>query len=179
MCTQLKAGDKAPNFQFDTPWSSSQDFYETIQHRNAVFVFLRYHGCPICQMEMANLKREIELFNKKEARVFVFLQSSTTTLLPLLKEGDWPFDIVCDSKGKIFQLYAVEPSGILKYLHPAGLIAAIKAIGRGFAHKKFEGKETQLPAAFIIKSDKTIKYVYYGKNIGDVPKPSTLAENLD
>ena len=70
MCTQLKAGDKAPNFQFDTPWSSSQDFYETIQHRNAVFVFLRYHGCPICQMEMANLKREIELFNKKESFPF-------------------------------------------------------------------------------------------------------------
>lgn len=179
LSTRLKVGDKAPNFQFDTPWKFSQDFYETIQHQHTVFVFLRYHGCPICQMEMANLKREIELFNQKEARVFVFLQSSTATLLPLLKEEDWPFNIVCDPKGKIFQLYNVEPGGLLKYLHPAGLIAAIKATSRGFIHKKFEGKETQLPAAFIIKSDKTIKYVYYGKNVSDVPKPSTLAENLE
>jgi peroxiredoxin len=179
LSTRLKVGDKAPNFKFDTPWSSSQDFYETIQHQSAVFVFLRYHGCPICQMEMANLKREIELFNRKEARVFVFLQSSTATLTSLAKKEDWPFDIVCDPKGTIFQLYAVEPGGIMKYLHPAGLIAAIKAISRGFIHGKFEGKETQLPAAFIIKSDKSIKYVYYGKNISDVPKPSTLAENLD
>ena len=179
LITRIKVGDKAPNFQFDTVWRSSQDFYETIQHRDAILVFLRYHGCPICQMEMANLRREIELFNQKEARVFVFLQSSTDTLAPLLKEGDWPFDIVCDPKGKIFQLYSVEPGGILKYLHPAGLIATIKATSRGFIHKKFEGKETQLPAAFIIKSDKTVKYAYYGKNISDVPTPSTLAENLD
>ncbi len=179
MSSLLKIGDKALNFQYDTPWKSSQVFYETIQNQKAVFVFLRYHGCPICQMEMANLKRDIELFNQKEARVFVFLQSSTSTLISLLKEGDWPFDIVYDPKGRIFQLYSVEPGGIMKYLHPAGLMAAIKAICRGFGHKKFEGKETQLPAAFIIKSDKTIRYEYYGKNIGDVPKPSTLAENLD
>ncbi len=180
MSTQLKIGDKAPNFQFDTPWISSQNFYETIQqHQDAVFVFLRYLGCPVCQMEMANLKRDIELFNKNKTKVFVFLQSSTATLTPLLNHEDWPFIIVCDPKGTIFKLYAVEPGGIIKYLHPAGLISAIKAISRGFVHKKFEGKETQLPAAFIIKSDKTIKYVYYGKTISDVPKPSTLAENLN
>ncbi|MCP4136727.1 MAG: AhpC/TSA family protein [bacterium] len=179
MNTQLKAGDKAANFQFDTPWKSSQDFYNTIQNQDAVFVFLRYYGCPVCQMEMGSLRREIELFNQKGARVFVFLQSSTETLIPLLEEEDWPFDIVCDPKGTIFQLYAVEPGGILKYLHPAGLLASIKAMSRGFFHKKFEGKETQLPAAFIIKADRTITFAYYGTNISDVPKPSALAEKLD
>ena len=130
-------------------------------------------------MEMATLKREIELFHRKGAKVFVFLQSSPETLLPLLEEGDWPFEIVCDPKGKIFQLYAVEPGGILKYLHPAGLVAAFKALSRGFGHKKFEGKETQLPAAFIIKADMIVKYAYYGKNIGDIPRPSALAGFLD
>jgi len=130
-------------------------------------------------MEMANFKREIELFNQKNTRVYVFLQSSTTTLLPLLKEGDWPFDIVCDPEGKIFQLYAVSTGNLFQYLHPAALVAAFKATCRGFMHKKFEGKETQLPAAFVIKSDKTVKYHYYGQNVSDVPKPSVLAENLD
>jgi peroxiredoxin len=130
-------------------------------------------------MEMANLKHDIELFNQKKARVFVFLQSSTATLLPLLKKEDWPFDIVCDPKGTIFQLYAVLPGGLLNYLNPAGLIAAVKATFRGFVHKKFEGNETQLPAAFIIKADKTVKYVYYGRHIGDIPMPSVLAEHLD
>lgn len=179
MGTRIKTGDKAPNFQFDTPWKSSRDFYGAIQHQNAVLVFLRYHGCPVCQMEMANLKREIELFTDKKARVFVILQSSKETLLPLLEEGKFPFDIVCDPKGEIFQLYAVEPGGVLKYLHPAGLLAAVKATSLGFIHKKFEGRETQLPAAFVIDSEQIIKYVYYGKNISDVPRPSDLAEYVD
>lgn len=178
MSTQLTPGDKAPNFQFDTPWSSGQDFYETVQKKKAVLVFLRYHGCPVCQMEMANLKRDIELFDPKKVRVFVFLQSAAGRLASLLKKEDWPFDIVCDPEAGIFQLYAVEPGGIIRYLHPAGLVAAIKAISRGYVHRKFEGKETQVPAAFIVKPDKTIKYAYYGKNISDVPKPRTLAENV-
>ena len=62
----LTVGDKAPNFQFDTPGASSQDFFETIQHQDAILVFLRYHGCPVCQMEMANLKRDMELFTQKK-----------------------------------------------------------------------------------------------------------------
>jgi len=179
LSTRLKAGDQAPNFRFDTPWMSSQDFYETMQHRRAVLVFLRYQGCPVCQMEMANLKRDIELFNQKEARVFVFLQSPASTLMPLTNKDDWPLDIVCDPQGDIFQLYGVSPGGLLKYLHPAGLLSAIGAMGRGFIHGKFEGKETQLPAVFILKPDKTIQYVYYGRNIGDVPKPFNLARHLD
>lgn len=178
MSKRLKTGDTAPNFRFVTPFKPSQDFYESVQNLDAVFVFLRYQGCPICQMEMANLRRDIELFNREKTRVFVFLQNSPDTLLPLLKEDDWPFEIVCDRDGTIFQLYGVEPGGLLKYLHPAGLIAAIKATGKGYLHKKFEGKETQLPAAFVIKADKTIKYLYYGKNISDVPIPSVLADKL-
>lgn len=175
----LKPGDNAPNFRFNTPWTSSQDFYKTIQYQDSVLVFLRYHGCPVCQMEIANLKRDIELFNEKKASVYVFLQSSKATLTSLLKKEDWPFKIVCDPAGEIFKFYAVEPGGIVKYLHPAGLINSIKALCRGFFHKKFEGKETQLPAAFIVNSDKIITFSYYGKNISDVPKPFTLAENLD
>lgn len=175
----MKAGDKAPDFQFDTPWKSAQGFYETTRDQTAVLIFLRYHGCPVCRMEMADLKREIRLFRRKNARVFVFLQSSTDTLRPLLTEEDWPFEIVCDPEGMIFRLYAVEPGGLLRYLHPAGLMAAARATGRGFMHKKFEGKETQLPAAFVLNPDKTIKYSYYGKYISDLPTPSELAEKLD
>jgi len=44
-----------------------------------ILVFLRYQGCPVCQMEMVQLKREIGLFIQKKANVLVFLQSSPKT----------------------------------------------------------------------------------------------------
>lgn len=175
---QLKPGDNAPDFRFDSPWKSSQAFYTTKANRSAVVVFLRYLGCPVCRMEMADLKKKIDLFNRKKAAVFVILQSSPATIASLSKQEDWPFTIVCDPDAEVFRQYHVEPGSIVQYLHPAGLIAAIKATFRGFMHGKFEGRETQLPAAFVVAADKTITFSYYGKNISDTPRPETLAENI-
>ncbi|MBW1813815.1 MAG: redoxin domain-containing protein [Deltaproteobacteria bacterium] len=174
---KLQVGDKAQDFDFQTPWLSRQNFYETMGNSSAILVFLRYQGCPVCQMEMAHLKREIGLFTQRKSKVFVFLQSSPETVASVTNEEDWPFIIVCDPQGAIFKKYAVEPGGIFKYLHPAGIIAAIKSISQGFRHGKFEGKETQLPAAFVINSMKVIKYAYYGRHISDIPTPATLAAN--
>ena len=176
---QLQVEDKAHDFYFETPWSPRQSFYETVRNKPAILVFLRYQGCPVCQMEMAHLKREAGLFTQKEAKVFVFLQSSPATAASATDEEDWPFFIVCDPQGAIFQKYAVESGGIFKYLHPAGMIAAIKAISQGFRHGKFEGKETQVPAAFAVNSMKIITYAYYGKHISDLPSPATLAANIE
>jgi peroxiredoxin len=176
---RLQVGDKTHDFYFQTPWSPRQKFYETIGNYPAILMFLRYHGCPVCQMEMAQLKREIGLFTRKETKVFVLLQSSPETVASAANEADWPFFVACDPQGAIFQKYAVESGGILKYLHPAGLIAAINAISQGFHHGKFEGKETQLPAAFAANSMKIITYVHYGEHISDVPSPATLAANIE
>lgn len=179
MNQKLKPGDKAPDFRYDSPWKSDQVFYETIGNRPAAVVFLRYFGCPVCRMEMVDLKKKIELFDQKKATVFVVLQSPPATIASLCEQEDWPFTIVCDPDADVFKLYHVEPGGVFKYLHPAGLIAAIKATFRGFAHGRFEGKETQLPAAFIVAADQTIAFSYYGKHVSDTPSPETLAAAIE
>jgi len=178
MNPKLKPGDNAPDFRFDSPWKSDQAFYQIAAKKPAAVVFLRYFGCPVCQMEMANLKKKIDIFNQKKAKIFVVLQSSPATIASLGKQEDWPFTIVCDPDAEVFKLYHVEPGGFFKYLHPAGLLAAIKATFQGFMHGKFEGRETQLPAGFVVAADTTITFSYYGKNISDTPQPETLAANI-
>ena len=59
------------------------------------------------------------------------------------------------------------------------MIGTIKATCKGFKHGKFEGKETQLPAAFVVNAMKVINYAYYGKHVSDVPSPETLAANIE
>ena len=169
MNSKLAMGDKAPDFRFKTPWDDEVNFYSTVGDNPAVLIFLRYYGCPVCQMEMAKIKQEIDLVRKKGGRAFVVLQSAPETLASLTSKEDWPFTVISDPQGKVFKLYGVEAGGIIKYLHPAGLIAAIKAVRKGFRHGKFEGKETQLPAAFALDAQKVIKYVHYGENISDIP----------
>jgi thioredoxin-dependent peroxiredoxin len=177
MYSKLAPGDKAPDFKFRTPWDDQTSFYEAAGNNPAVLIFLRYYGCPVCRMEMDGIKQEIDLARKKEARVFVALQSAPQTLASLIDREYWPFTIICDPQGKVFELYGAQ-SGIIKYLHPSGLIAAITAIRRGFGHGKFEGKETQLPAAFALDADKIIKYAHYGENIGDVPSLAIMTAGI-
>ena len=179
MAQRLQIGDQAPDFEFQIPWSPGQSFYGATGKNPAVLVFLRYLGCPVCQMEMALLKREIALFTQKGAQVYVFLQSTPESVARSSNQEDWPFTIVCDPYGLIFQKYNVAPGGVLKYLHPAGAIAAIKSILKGFRHGKFEGKETQLPAAFIVDAMKIVAFSYYGSHVGDVPAPETLSALLN
>ena len=96
--------------------------------------------------------------------------------MPRFKVGDKA--IICDPQGLLFQQYRVAAGGLIKYLHPAGLIGAINATLKGYRHGKFEGKETQLPAVFIVTPDRMIKYAYYGKNVSDVPKPAVIASHI-
>ncbi len=176
--SSLRVGDRAPDFKFESPWDRERKFYEKTGNRPAVLVFLRYIGCPICQLAMADIKRDINLIEKAGASLSVVLQSSSSNLSSVTKKEDWPFTIISDFKGDIFKQYHVEPGGILKYLNPAGFIAVIKATLKGYMHGKFEGRETQLPAVFVVAPDKIITYAYYGKHISDIPSLGTITEHL-
>jgi thioredoxin-dependent peroxiredoxin len=178
MSMRLQPGDTAPDFTFETPWEKGLKFSDCSKGKPAVLVFLRYYGCGVCQMDMANLKNEIGLFEKKEARLFVVLQSSSETVSSVTEKEVWPFTIICDQKSEVFRKYHVAPGGIIKYLHPAGLIAAIRATSKGYRHGKFEGHETQLPAFFVVDSSSGIKFAHYGNNIVDIPSPSAIASHL-
>lgn len=178
MTTKIRVADKAPDFKFKTPWDKERKFYEITGKKPAVLVFLRYIGCPVCQLAMAEIKRDIKLIEKKGAVLFIVLQSSSANIVSVTKKEDWPFTIICDPEGILFKLYNVAPGGIVKYLHPAGLISAIRATFKGYAHGKFEGRETQLPAVFVVAPDKIIKYAYYGSNISDIPSPGIIAANI-
>ncbi|HEX3048090.1 MAG TPA: redoxin domain-containing protein [Bacillota bacterium] len=179
MFSKLSIGDKAPDFNFETPWDNGTNFYQATGNHIAILIFLRYIGCPICQVEMSRIKKNIDFADRKKAIVFIVLQSSPENVAAVASQEDWPFTIICDPQAKIFQQYQVETGGMIKYLHPAGLIAAVKAIHTGNRHGKFEGKETQLPASFIITPDKIIKYAYYGKRINDVPSLEILAAYIE
>lgn len=171
---QLTDGYDVPDFGFDTPWETQQKFYDNAGNDAAVLIFLRYQGCPVCQLNMVNIKKDIALFHQKKARFFVVLQSQPEIVAGLNNKNDWPFTIICDPNSDLFRQFSVMPGGIFKYLHPAGLAAAIKATCKGFRHGKFEGRETQLPALFIVSTDKRITYAYYGKTINDLPAVEIL-----
>ena len=112
MISKLAMGDKAPDFKFKTPWDDEVNFYDAAGNNPAALIFLRYYGCPVCQMEMAKIKQEIDLIRRKGGCAFVVLQSAPESLASLTSKKDWPFTIISDPQGRVFKLYGVERGGL-------------------------------------------------------------------
>lgn len=179
MTPKLTAGSAAPDFVFDTPWAKGLKLSAFSKKGTTVLMFLRYMGCPICQMKIAELKKEFAQFEKRSAQLLVVLQSTPANITPLCAESEIPFTIVCDPKERIFTLYGVAPGSIFGYITPTTITRAIQATRKGFKHGKSEGNEKQLPATFIIDKGGNIRYAYYGKNVADVPSTKKLLSEID
>lgn len=177
MMGKIKTGDQAINFQYATPWQSNLDFFKQTENKKAIVSFLRYNGCPVCKMEMAEYKRDIQLLENKNTLLYVVLQSTQSIVNKSAQETDFPFTIICDPTGALFDMYGVK-ADLVKFLNPKGLIAAAKATIKGHHHGKFEGRETQMPATFIINEHKKISYTHYGNDITDVPNLASLTKHL-
>ena len=173
--TKIKLGSQIANFTFDSDQRKELDFYKETKDNTVILYFLRYVGCPVCTMEMAALKKDYTLLESKNCRLYVVLQGSRDTISSYSKEADLPFDIICDEDLYLFNKFHVE-SSLLGYLNPKGLLSVIKSTFKGHFHGKFEGNETQMPATFILNSEREIQYMYYGTNIGDVPPLKTLID---
>ncbi len=169
MNKKLTAGMKAPNFTYDTISGQSFDFYKASRGEKAVLYFLRYAGCPICQLKIWDIMRTYDELAAAGLAVYVILQSGPSSVKEGLAGVTPPFTIVCDPKEKIFSLYGVAPGNIFQYLAPPVIMKAMKASRSGYKHGKKEGQEMQLPAVFIVSTGETITFAYYGRNIGDVP----------
>ncbi|MBN2225081.1 MAG: AhpC/TSA family protein [Deltaproteobacteria bacterium] len=179
MTQKLTAGSAAPDFVFDTPWKKKIKLSDFTGKKTTVLMFLRYVGCPICQMKIAELKNKFDRFQKRGVDLLVVLQSTPANISAMISEKDMPFVIVCDPQERLFTLYGVKPGSIFGYVTPTTIVRAIRATRKGFRHGKYEGNERQLPATFIIDKGRNLKYAYYGKNVADVPKTEKLLAEID
>jgi peroxiredoxin len=178
MKTKLSVGKTAPDFMFDTPWKKSVKFSSVLKKGRALLVFLRYIGCPLCQMKIAELKKDFSTFKRRNIQILVFLQSDPKNVTEMFSEKDLPFTIVCDPKEKIFKRFGVLPGSFFRYVTPKVIARVIKATRRGFRHGKYEGQERQLPAVFLVEKNRKIAYAYYGKNVADVPDTALLLDEI-
>jgi len=173
---RLTTGTTAPDFRFDTPWKESLTFYDFLKDKKALLMFLRYMGCPLCQMKLSEMIRDKDAFKDAGVNIFLVLQSQPEVIRESADEKDIPIPLICDPNMNIFNMYRVYPGTLFGYMTPGVIKKAIQAKKEGFRHGKNEGKEFQLPAVFLIDTDKRITYAYYGKNVSDIPdNPSLLS----
>jgi len=165
---KLKKGDKAPDFVYDTPWKKEIRLSEKVKEKTTFLYFLRYYGCTLCQLEIADIIENYHKFIEKNAQMLVVLQSDPALIREQVK-GELPFDIVCDPEQKLFKLYQVRPAVSMEDALSARIFDKVRiANERGLKHGKYEGNELQLPALFLVDSGLTVRYVHYSKEMADL-----------
>jgi peroxiredoxin len=162
---RLKKGDLALDFTFTDQSGNQISLDAFLKEGKTILYFLRYIGCPVCQYEISKLTHKGELIESHNIQVIVILQSKVENVNAHHIVSQFPFTIACDPKGELFQLYHVPTGNILSYI--AGFSKGLKVIFKGMKHGRFEGKEMQLPADFLIDKDGIIQFAHYGKNPGD------------
>ena len=129
-------------------------------------------------MKLAQIIKDANKFKDAGCNVLIVLQSEPEIAKEGMDEQDIPITLVCDPEMRIYHLYKVYPGTLFGYVTPSVIKMAMRAKKQGYAHGKSEGKEFQLPAVFLIDTDKTIAFAYYGKNIGDVPDNQSLLSTI-
>lgn len=172
--TRINVGDSFPEFEFDTAYKDGLNNLKVLKGKT-IFWVLRYIGCTVCRYDVHMIAKRYDEFLKKNAQVFVVMQSDREHLQKDLSSTNTilPFEIISDPKQKIYELLDIFPAssmeeladGVMDQLKEKGM----KAREAGFSHGDYEGNEQQLPALFIVEEDGIVSYVNYAKNIMDMP----------
>lgn len=178
---KLEIGQMMPDFEYVTPFSVGHSLAVTAAAApKTALVFLRYWGCPLCQYDIHLLAQAHKDLTAKGGQLLVVLQSDPKGLAEQLgSETALPFPIVCDPDQKLYRQFCIEPAASMMKMADLKMVGRImKATKLGFKHGAYEGNEQQLPAAFVVDSERKVLYAHYAKSVSDMPDAAQLAQLL-
>ncbi len=173
---RVGVGDILPDFSFATPFRAEGKLSDvTGQGGTTLLLFLRYYGCPLCQLDLHELAASYEKIKEAGGRALVVLQSDAKALAGKLSPEDLPYEIICDPEGELYRAFRILPARSMLMLADEATMKKIGAAAEaGYTHGAYEGNELQLPAAFALTSDRVVTACHYGTAAGDVPGMDTL-----
>jgi D-cysteine desulfhydrase len=140
---------------------------ESLAGRKAVLIFLRHLGCPVCRMEIAELRRRGAEFAAAGAEVVVFVDSPEASVKAFVAETKPPFRLVADPEHRVYRAFGLARGGLREFTAPGAALRTLKATLRGHLHGKFEGDELQVPGDFVLAADGGVAFAHRGAHIGD------------
>lgn len=171
-------GNTAPDFSATLTSGEEINLTDLLKDQSVCLIFLRFLGCPLTRLRMAELEKEIEKYQVNDLRLIVVFESTVDRTQKYMMRKGLSLDILVDENRELYDLFDVQPGGILKMLNPNVLKKGGEATLKGHMHGAFEGNELQLPAAFIINKDKKLAYVNYGEHPADTASTDSILLNM-
>lgn len=161
MKPKITINHKAPLFKAVDVFGKKFNL-STVKNEYVLLTFLRYSGCPWCNLAIHRLSLEYERMKQHDCQIVTFVQSDSKSVMQNIYDRHVPkpqFPIIADQVMEYYKLYSVEPRiiGTLKAITklPYWLESVRK---HGFKQKNIDGNLFLVPAWFLINT-KTGKIV--------------------
>lgn len=174
---KFETGKKLEPFICDTIEQSGISAEQLAGGRPTMFLFLRYYGCRICQLDLRDLDKNYEQIKQAGGQAVVILQSKREVLEKAAAEKPFPYTVICDPDQKLYKLFEILPAADREGLQGGNAVSKVeRAAKMGLVHGEYEGNELQLPAAVLVDGKMTVRYAHYGENAADTPEASEIAD---
>lgn len=167
---RLKIGEKIPDF-----WTrdiNGSDIDSRDLGGNTLLVFLRYAGCPWCNLAIYRLSHEYKLLKKSGCDVIAFVQSSESNIETNIlqrQESPLPFPIISDQQQDIYKLFGVAPSkpGAVKHAAKNASHWIDAVMNKDFKQANMDGSFFMVPAYFLVDKNGVIQLARYDASFYD------------
>lgn len=173
---ELRVGDRAPAVVLEALDGSRLDCHRP--GGPVVVSFTRYVGCPVCQLHVARIAAAMPEFRARSCAVWMVFQSAPVLLEAAMAEWRPGFMAVADPGAVLYDAFGVSPS-LAGYVRPRSALSLVRATLAGKRHRRFEGRETQMPADFVLDATGRVVLAHLGRSIGDDVAVATLLGAVD
>ncbi len=178
-----KPGNKAPDFTA-TDVKGKEIRLSDYKEKSVLLVFLRYSGCPWCNLTIHRLALEYPMLKRKNCEIIAFIQSDVDSIKANIYSRHTvkpQFPILADQDKEFYNLYGIKssPKAALKSLRhlPSWTQAVMK---HDFKQTKVEGDIFLVPATFLVAAH-TQKIVKsdYGTSFYELESLFSIYESLE
>ncbi len=174
----------APSFAARDVYGKKVDLHG-FQGEYVLVAFMRYAGCPYCNLAIHRLAVEYPLLQQSGCDVVVFVQSEPGEIIKNIYERHKlrpPFPIIPDLAKRFYKLYGVRSSKKIFWLGQIKTLPVwLESVGKhGFKQGKMEGDNFLVPATFLVRTkDRTIVKAHYGASYYDHDMFTDLYDELN
>ena len=106
---KLKTGCLLPEFRYNTPFEKDLAIAHFVSKaEKTAILFLRYYGCPTCQLDMHNISQNYKEIVGENGQIAVVLQSSPENLKKQMAKDTFPFPIICDPQQELYKQFGID-----------------------------------------------------------------------
>jgi peroxiredoxin len=180
-------GDRAPDAILADLGGREVRLSSLWKDRPAIVVFLRYFGCPFCQMQVAELRRERDRIEEAGADVGLVGHGDPRAAAAFATTKRLPFPLLLDRDRGTYRAYGLVMGKATQVLNPRVALPWIKAElsvetrQRGLKGGSF----LQMPGTFVVDTGGivrmrggTIRMAHRNRNFADTPSVDRLLHVL-